>query len=72
MKTLFWVGLFCVGLGLLSFVVNVPRAQQQTFQADGIRLGASRTEEQKMPALVGGTLIVGGLALMVLGCRERA
>ena len=71
MKRMFSMGLVGVVLGLLSFVVGVPHTQQQTFQADEIRLGVSRTEEGKMPPLVGGTLIVGGLALMVVGCRER-
>jgi hypothetical protein len=70
MKSLFWIGLVCVVLGLLSFVVDVPRTQKQTFQADGVRLGVSRTEERKLPAVVGGTLIVGGLALMIAGSRE--
>ena len=71
MKSLFWIGLVSVVLGLLSFVVDVPRTQKQTFQADGVRLGVSRTEERKLPAAVGGTLIVGGLALMIAGSRER-
>ena len=71
MKTLFWVGLASVVLGLLCFLVDVPHTERQTFQADGIRLGVSRTEEHKLPAPVGGTLIVVGLALMVVGSRER-
>jgi hypothetical protein len=70
MKSLFWIGLVSVVLGLLAFVVDVPRTQKQTFQADGVRLGISRTEERKLPAAVGGTLIVGGLALMIAGSRE--
>jgi hypothetical protein len=57
-------------LGVLSFVVDVPRTQKQTFQADGVRLGVSRTEERKLPSALGGTLIVGGLALMIAGSRE--
>ena len=70
MKSLFWIGLVSVVLGVLSFVVDVPRTQKQTFQADGIRLGVSRTEERKLPSALGGTLIVGGLALMIAGSRE--
>lgn len=70
MKTLFWIGLVCVVFGVLSFIIDVPHTQKQTFEADGIRLGVSRTEERKLPAAVGGTLIVGGFALMIVGCRE--
>ena len=70
-KTLFLIGIICVALGLLSFVVKIPHAQQEQFQSDSITLGVSRTEPRRFPIGVGGTFIVGGLALMVVGCRER-
>ena len=57
------MGIVCVVLGIVSFFVDVPHTQKQTFQADGVRLGVSRTEERKVPAVVSGTLIVGGLAI---------
>ena len=71
MKSLFWVGLVCVVLGLLSLLIDVPHTQKQTFQADGVSLRVSRTEEHKLPSAVGGTLIIGGLVLMIAGSRER-
>ncbi|HJX01274.1 MAG TPA: hypothetical protein VJ453_13970 [Terriglobales bacterium] len=67
----FWLGLACVALGLLSFVINVPYSQRQTFRSGGVGLGSPPTEERPMPAAIGGTMIVGGLALMIAGCRER-
>ena len=70
-KTLFVVGLICVVLGLLSFVVRIPHAEQEQFQSGSITLGVSRTEPRRFPVGVGGTFIIGGLALMVVGCRER-
>jgi len=71
MKTLFLVGLVCVVLGLLSFVVKIPHAEQEQFQSGGITLGVSRTEPRRFPVGVGATLIIGGFVLMVSGCRER-
>ena len=71
MKTLFLIGIVCVVLGLLSLVVTVPHAQSEQFQSGQITLGVSRTEPRHFPVGVGGTLIIGGFALMVTGCRER-
>lgn len=71
MKTVFLTGIVCVVLGLLSFVVTFPHAQNEQFQSDQISLGVSRTEPRRFPIGVGGTLIIGGFALMVTGCRER-
>jgi hypothetical protein len=71
MKTLFLIGIICVALGLLSFVVTIPHAETEQFQSGGITLGVSRTEPRRFPVGVGGTLIIGGLALMLTGCRER-
>jgi hypothetical protein len=70
-KTLFLIGIICVALGLLSFVLKVPHAEQEQFQSGSITLGVSRTEPRRFPVGVGGTFIIGGLALMVVGCRER-
>jgi len=71
MKAVFLTGLVCVVLGLLSFVVTVPHAENEQFQSGQITLGVSRTEPRHFPVGVGGTLIIVGLALMVTGCRER-
>jgi len=70
-KTLFLIGIICVALGLLAFVVKIPHAEQEQFQSGSITLGVSRTEPRRFPVGVGGTLIIGGFALMITGCRER-
>ena len=72
MKTLFWYGLVCVVLGLVSFLILVPHSSPQTFQAGGIGVGSSPSVERRpMPGGIGSILIVGGLSMMVGGCRER-
>ena len=72
MKTPFWLGLTCVVLGLLAFLVPIPHTEKQTFQTGSISMGISRTQQQRLPPAVGAILIVGGLALMIAGSRERA
>lgn len=71
MKTLFWWGLICVVLGLLSLVVEFPHAQPHTVKADSISLGPPQMEHRQMPGVVVGILIAGGLGMMVAGCRNR-
>lgn len=71
MKNYFWVGLICVVLGFLTLVVPVPHTEQQTFQSGSISLGVSRTGRKRVPPVAGSILIVCGLGLMVVGCREH-
>jgi len=70
-KTFFWLGLVCVVLGLLSFLVPTPHTEKQTFEAGSVSLGVSRTEQRHLPLAVGGILVIGGLGLMIVGSRER-
>ncbi|HWY68737.1 MAG TPA: hypothetical protein VNX88_08740 [Terriglobales bacterium] len=46
-KTLFLIGIIFVALGLLSFVVKVPHAEQAQFQSGSITLGVSGTEPRR-------------------------
>lgn len=72
MKTLFWYGLVCVVLGLVSFLILVPHTSPQRFQTGGIGVGSSQwVDRRPMPGAIGSILIVGGLSMMVGGCRER-
>lgn len=72
MKALFWFGLVCVVLGLASFLISVPHTSPQRFQTGGIGVGSSPwVDRRPMPGPVGSILIVGGLSMMVGGCRER-
>ena len=70
MKTVFILGIVCVALGLLSFVLQIPYAENEQFQSSQITLGVSRTQPRHFPVGVGGTLIIAGFVLMVTGCRE--
>ena len=72
MKTLFCYGLTCVVLGLVSFLILVPHSSPQRFQTGGIGVGSSQwIDRRPMPGAIGSILIVGGLSMMIVGCRER-
>ncbi|HVH88763.1 MAG TPA: hypothetical protein VM912_18740 [Terriglobales bacterium] len=70
MKKLFLSGLVCVIFGLLSFLTPVTRTEPQTFQTGGIGISAPAMDRRPMPATLGAILIIGGLSMMVGGCRE--
>jgi hypothetical protein len=72
MKRLFFIGLACVVLGLLSLFIDIPHAKQQSFQTGTIQLGVSQTEQRGISGIVPAFLIAGGLGMMVAGCRESA
>lgn len=72
MKTLFCYGLACVVLGLVSFLILVPHSSPQRFQTGGIGVSSSQwIDRRPMPGAIGSILIVGGLSMMIVGCRER-
>ena len=70
MKKLFLFGLIFVVLGLLSVVLPITHNEPQSFQTGGIGISAPQMERRPMPGAVGAILIIGGLSMMVGGCRE--
>jgi len=71
MKALFWFGLVCVVLGLWALLMQVPRQGKPSFQSGSVSMSVSRTHPGQVPRIVGSVLIIGGLGMMITGCRER-
>jgi uncharacterized membrane protein len=72
MKHLFWIGLAIVLLGLTCFFIQVPQTQRQSLKNTGsISVGVNNVQQKDLSPWVGGVLIIGGLVMMVGGCRER-
>ena len=71
MKHLFWIGLVIVLLGLASFFIQVPQPPRQSLDTGSISVGANSSQRRELSPWVGGVLVIGGLAMMVGGCREH-
>jgi hypothetical protein len=71
MKNLFYVGIVCVALGLLSLFVSVPHAERLASDDGAIIVQSSQNSQRAISPYVTAVLLAGGLAMMVAGCRMR-
>jgi hypothetical protein len=66
MRILFWVGLVALALGIVSFVVPIPRTEQAGVKAGGISIGVETRRQEKVSPVVSVILILGGAGMMLL------
>jgi hypothetical protein len=71
MRPLFVIGLIVLILGVASLFVPIPRKERHGFDAGSISVGVTTTEKERVPPLVSGVLIAGGVVLLVVGSRRR-
>lgn len=71
MKTLFYVGLILVVLGIASLVVPIPHTQSQGIKVGDANLGVQTTHSERVAPVISIVLIAGGIALSIAGARSR-
>ena len=71
MRALFIVGLIVLILGVVSLFVPIPRKERHGFDAGPISVGVTTTEKERVPPVISGVLIAGGVALLIVGARKR-
>ena len=72
MKSLAWVGLVVLALGIVSFVVPIPGRQHEAVEIGGVSLGIQTRHDEKAPPLVGAVLVLAGVGLLIAGRRGTA
>jgi hypothetical protein len=72
MKGLTWIGLVLVVLGLLSFVVPIPHHEDHGLQIGDAKIGVKTNSSERLPPLVSGLLIVGGVIAIAAGSRKSS
>lgn len=70
MKPLLLIGLVLVILGIASFVVPIPSSERDSVSVGGMSLGIETKSENKLPPLVSGMIVLGGVALLIVGRRK--
>jgi uncharacterized membrane protein len=71
MKPLFWVGLLLLVFGITSFFVPIPSRDRQSVEVGEMSLSVETKSQNKLPPLVSGLVVLGGVALLIVG-RKRA
>lgn len=71
MKPLFWVGLIVLILGVASFFVALPHQEKHGISVGDASVGITTRDDQKAPAWLSATLVIGGIALMAVGGKRK-
>jgi hypothetical protein len=67
MKTLFWIGLVTLILGVVSLMVPIPRNERDGVKVAGVSIGIETRHDEKVSPIVSAVLILGGAGLMIAG-----
>jgi hypothetical protein len=67
MKTLFWIGLVTLILGVVSLIVPIPRNERDGVKVAGVSIGIETRHDEKVSPIVSAVLILGGAGLMIAG-----
>ena len=70
MRSVSMVGLLLLLLGILSFVVPIPRHENHGVKIGDTKIGVQTEESEKLPPAVGVVLLSGGVVALVLGSRK--
>lgn len=71
MKTLLYVGLVMVVLGIASLVVPVPHSETEGIKVGNTNLGIQTSHSERVSPIVSIVLIAGGIALSIAGARSK-
>ena len=71
MKALLILGVIVLVLGICSFFVPIPRHESEGIKVGDATFGVQVKHDERLPAWVGGVLIVGGIAMMIAGGRGK-
>jgi hypothetical protein len=72
MRPLALVGLVVLVLGILSFVVPIPRSNTHELKAGDASVGITTHHDEKLSPAIGGVLCAVGAVLMIAGSRKSA
>jgi len=70
MKSVGFVGILLVVLGLLAFVVPVPHSENHGVKIGDAKIGVQTQTSEKLPPAAGIILLVAGVVALALGARK--
>ncbi|PYX97768.1 MAG: hypothetical protein DMG71_02210 [Acidobacteria bacterium] len=70
MKSVTIIGVVLLVLGVLAFVVPIPRHENHAVKIGDTKIGVQTETSEKLPPAVGIVLLAGGVLALVLGSRK--
>jgi hypothetical protein len=70
MKSVTIIGVLLLVLGVLAFVVPIPRQENHAVKIGDAKIGVQTETSEKLPPAVGIVLLAGGVLALVLGARK--
>ena len=70
MKTLMWIGIVVLVLGIVSFFVPIPHSERHGVSFGDAQISVTTHEDEKVPPVVSIVLLVVGAGLMIAGRKS--
>jgi len=71
MKGSVLLGAILFVLGLLAFTIPIPRRENHSLEIGDAKVGLQTETKEKLPPVVGGILLAGGVIALILGARQK-
>jgi hypothetical protein len=65
MKSIFWIGLAVLIMGIASLLIPIPRSEKEGFRAGGVSVGIETHHEEKVSPIVSAVMILVGAGMMI-------
>jgi hypothetical protein len=72
MKSLLWIGVVVLTLGIASLVIPIPHSEREGLTVGGVSLGVETRHEEKVSPALSAVMILGGLGAMAAGKWKRS
>lgn len=70
MKGLTLLGAVLLIIGVLAFVVPIPHKEDHGMQIGDTKIGVQTEHSERLPPVVAGVLVLGGVIALALGVRK--
>ncbi len=71
MKIIPLIGAVLLLLGVLSFVVPIPRKENHSIKIGDAKFGVQTEESERLPIAASVTLVAAGVVVLAVGLRKR-
>ena len=70
MRSLAWIGIVVLMVGILAFVVPFPTSHSRSVKVGDTSVGITTHQDEKLSPVVGGVLCAAGVVLLIAGSRK--